>query len=108
MRIYRHAAAAVVIVLIAAFAAYAEEPAKRSPGEYIDDKAITAKVKAALLKDPEVKALQVNVDTYNGVVQLSGFVDNEKQISQAAKVAGSVEGVKSVKNDLVVRAKPAR
>lgn len=108
MKVHRHVAAAVVIVLIATFAAYAQEPAKRSAGEYIDDKAITAKVKAALMQDPVVKAIQVKVETYNGVVQLSGFVENGDQISQAAKVAGSVEGVKSVKNDLIVRTKPGK
>jgi osmotically-inducible protein OsmY len=81
---------------------------KRSTGEYIDDKAVTAKVKAALLKDPEIKALQVKVETYNGVVQLSGFVDKPEQISRAGEVAKGVEGVKSVKNDLNLRSKPGK
>lgn len=106
MKTHRYAAAAIVIVLLTAIAAHAEDPMKRSTGEYIDDKAITAKVKAALLKDPEVKALQVKVETYNGVVQLSGFVDNPEQISRAGEVAKGVEGVKSVKNDLNLRSKP--
>ncbi len=103
MRAHRYAMAAVVVALLAAFAAYAEEPAKRSPGQYVDDKVITAKVKAALIEDPGVKALQIHVETYEGVVQLSGFVDNPDQISRATDIAKGVEGVKSVKNDLIVR-----
>ena len=106
MKTHRYAAAAIVIVLLTAIAAHAEDPMKRSTGEYIDDKAVTAKVKAALLKDPEVKALQVKVETYNGVVQLSGFVDKPEQISRAGEIAKGVEGVKSVKNDLNLRSKP--
>ena len=103
MKTHRFAMAAVVVLLLAAFTAHAEDPAKRSTGEYLDDKIVTAEVKAALLKDPEVKGLQVNVETYDGVVQLSGFVDNPEQIPKAAEVAKSVKGVKSVKNDLHVR-----
>lgn len=108
MKTHRYAAAAIVIVLLTAFAAHAEDPIKRSTGEYIDDKAVTAKVKAAFLKDPEVKALQVKVETYNGVVQLSGFVDKPEQISRAGEIAKGVEGVKSVKNDLNLRSKPGK
>ena len=108
MRMHRFATAVVAVVLLAAYAAYAGDPAKRSTGEYVDDKVITAKVKAALLKDPEVKVLQVNVETYNGVVQLSGFVDMPEQIPRATEVAKGVEGVTSVKNDLVVRSGPGK
>jgi hyperosmotically inducible protein len=74
-------------------------------GEYVDDATITTKVKAALAKDPDVKAYQVNVETYKGVVQLSGFVDSEANIRRASQVAQGVSGVRSVKND--VRVKPA-
>lgn len=105
MKTHRYTAVAVVVLLLAAFAAHAGGPTKRSAGEYIDDKAVSAKVKAALLKDPDVKGLQVKVETYNGVVQLSGFVDKPEQISRAAEVAKGVEGVKSVKNDLIVKGK---
>ncbi len=105
MRAHRYAAAVVVVALLAALAAYAEEPVKRSTGRYIDDKVITARVKAALVEDPGVKALQIKVETYEGVVQLSGFVDNPDQITRAADIAKGIEGVKSVKNDLIVRPK---
>jgi osmotically-inducible protein OsmY len=108
MKTHRYATLAVVIVLLTAFAAHAEDPVKRQTGEYIDDKLVTTKVKAALLNDPEVKGLQVNVETFNGVVQLSGFVDTPEQIPRATEVAKGVEGVKSVKNDLNLRSQPGK
>jgi hyperosmotically inducible protein len=70
---------------------------------YIGDSVITAKVKAALVKDPEVKALEVGVKTDHGTVILSGFVDNEKQARRAQEIAISVAGVKSVKSALIVK-----
>ena len=108
MKTHRIAMAAVVVLLLTAFTAHAEDATKRSTGAYVDDKVVSTKVKAALLKDPEVKALQVNVETYQGVVQLSGFVDKSEQISRAAEVTKGVEGVKSVKNDLIVRPNPGK
>ena len=108
MKTHRYATFAFVIVLLTAFAAHAEDPTKRQTGVYIDDKVVTAKVKTALLNDPEVKGLQVNVETYNGVVQLSGFVDKAEQIPRATEVAKGVEGVKSVKNDLNLRSQPGK
>ena len=70
---------------------------------YIGDSVITAKVKVALVKDPEVKALEVSVTTDEGVVILSGSVDSEKQAQRAQEIANSVAGVKSVKSSLVVK-----
>ena len=81
-------------------------PTRQGAGEYIDDTAITTKVKAALLADPEVKGTAVNVETYRGVVQLSGFVDSEAEINRALNKAYEVKGVTSVRNDL--RVKPSR
>lgn len=72
-------------------------------GAYIDDSVITAKVKAALIKDPEVKALEVKVETSKGIVLLSGFVDNERQIRRAQELAVAIDGVKSVKSNLIVK-----
>ncbi len=71
-------------------------------GNYVDDSWITAKVKALLLKDEGVKGLDVNVETHQGTVLLSGWVNNTSQIAEALKVAGSVDGVKEVKNGLMV------
>jgi osmotically-inducible protein OsmY len=74
-----------------------------STGEYVDDSAVTAKVKAAILQDPELKTLQISVKTYKGVVQLSGFVDSKEMVGRAGEVAGKVSGVREVKNDLIVK-----
>jgi len=79
---------------------------RQGTGEYIDDSVITSKVKAALLADPEVKGTAVNVETYRGTVQLSGFVDSPSEIARAAEKAYEVKGVNSVRNDLKV--KPVR
>ena len=76
---------------------------RESTGQYIDDSAITAKVKAAILADDSLKTLQITVQTFKGTVQLSGFVDSAASIAKAGKVARSVEGVKAVKNDLVAK-----
>lgn len=70
-------------------------------GEVLDDSAITTKVKAALLAEKDVKSLDIEVKTFNGVVQLSGFVISEWQIAKAGQIASSVSGVKSVRNDLI-------
>ena len=75
-------------------------PAKESPGEYIDDAAITTKVKAAFVNDKEVKATEVKVETYKGTVQLSGFAHSSKAIERAVQLASNVPGVKSVRNDI--------
>ena len=72
-------------------------------GQYIDDSLITAKVKAALLKDEHVSGLNVSVETYKGTVLLSGFVSNRRQAQRAAEIASGVRGVIAVKNDLVVK-----
>jgi len=75
----------------------------QSTGAYIDDSTITTKVKSAILGDPDLHVMDIGVETYNGVVQLSGFVDNHDQIKQAETDARKIEGVKSVKNDLRVK-----
>lgn len=71
-----------------------------STGEYIDDTAITAKVKTAIFNDETLKTNDISVETYKGRVQLSGFVDSSANIAQAGVVAKGVGGVTSVKNDL--------
>src|SRR3954471_3724643 len=77
---------------------------RESTGEYIDDASITTKVKAAFVKDPVVKALQVNVDTFKGTVQLSGFVDTAEQKARAEQVARGINGVSTVKNNITIKA----
>ena len=69
-------------------------------GEYIDDSVITTKVKAAILNEPTLKVAEINVETFKGVVQLSGFVNSKADIDKAVQVARGVKGVTSVKNDM--------
>jgi len=76
---------------------------QKSAGEMVDDGVITAKVKAALIEDPMTKAHQINVDTYRGVVQLSGFVDDSKSKNRALEVTRNVGGVKEVRNNLEIK-----
>jgi hyperosmotically inducible periplasmic protein len=81
----------------------AATPTKDSTGEYVDDATITTKVKSALLGDGAVKSFEIKVETFKGVVQLSGFVDTPDQKSAAEKDAASVSGVRDVKDDLAVK-----
>jgi hyperosmotically inducible protein len=77
--------------------------AKHTTGAAMDDSALTAKVKSALIDDPRTKAGDIKVETRNGVVQLSGFVSNDSQKAAAGSVAAAITGVKSVSNGLSVR-----
>jgi osmotically-inducible protein OsmY len=72
-------------------------------GQYVDDSAITTKVKAAILGEPGLKVSEINVETFKGVVQLSGFVSSREDINSAVRVASAVDGVKSVKNDMQLK-----
>lgn len=74
-----------------------------STGQYIDDSAITVKVKAAFVKDPLIKAFDVSVETFKGVVQLSGFVNTAAEKEQAGKIAATINGVTEVKNNIAVK-----
>lgn len=69
-------------------------------GEYVDDAVITTKVKAAIFNEPSLKSAEINVETFKGVVQLSGFVNSQADINKAVSLARSVNGVTSVKNDM--------
>ncbi len=91
---------AVVLALMVGCGATAQQS---STGEYIDDSVITTKVTAAILEDDELKVTEVNVETFKGVVQLSGFVSSRADIDRATRVARDVTGVKSVKNDIRVK-----
>jgi len=93
----------VLLMLIASLAACASTPTRESAGEYVDDSVITTKVKGLLADDDFLKSFQIGVETYKGVVQLSGFVNSQKAVEKAVQIAGSVKGVKSVKNDLIVK-----
>ena len=76
---------------------------RESTGQYIDDSSITTRVKKAIFDEPSLKVVQINVETYKSVVQLSGFVNSYSEIATAGSVARSVPGVSSVKNDIRVK-----
>jgi hyperosmotically inducible protein len=80
---------------------------KRTAGTYVDDSAITAKIKSKMIGDSVVKAHQINVDTFQGNVQLNGFVDNQSQKQRAEELARNTAGVLSVQNNLQLRPEAA-
>lgn len=97
-----------IVAMFSAFAftqiaACASDPQTRSTGRFIDDAAITAKVKTALAQEPEVSAMNINVTTYRGVVQLSGVVRSEIAARAAVETAREVEGVRSIDNKIDVK-----
>jgi osmotically-inducible protein OsmY len=94
------------VLAIAAFAGMlgcASTAKTEGTGEYFDDTVITTKVKAAILEQPTLKSAEINVETFKGVVQLSGFVASNESASTAVRTAQTVKGVKSVKNDMRVK-----
>ena len=95
--------AVLTAVLFATLLGCASTSTREGTGEYIDDSVITTKVKAAVLNEPTLKVAEINVETFKGVVQLSGFVRDAGDVSKAAEVARSVKGVTSVKNALLVK-----
>jgi hyperosmotically inducible protein len=94
--------AAAVLGLLGAMGAQADDT-KRTVGEYTDDKVLHTKVWAALTEDKTADASEINLEVYKGVVQLNGFVDNEKEKAQAETVAKGVSGVKGVENNLLIK-----
>ena len=93
----------VLLMLIATFAACAATRTHESAGEYIDDSVITTKVKSLLATDDFLKSFQISVETYRGTVQLSGFVNSQKAVDKAGEIVMSINGVKSIKNNLIVK-----
>ncbi|CAG9932852.1 BON domain-containing protein [Candidatus Nitrotoga arctica] len=89
--------------LLVFFVGCAATSKQEGTGEYIDDSVLTTKVKAAVFNEPSLKSTEINVETFKGVVQLSGFVNSQADINKAADVARDVKGVKSVKNDMRVK-----
>jgi osmotically-inducible protein OsmY len=89
-----------LVILLASMLGCASTAKHEGTGEYIDDTVITAKVKAAILDEPSLKSAEINVETFKGVVQLSGFVHDKADINKAAELARHVKGVTSVKNDM--------
>ena len=102
-KLHRILGALICIGLLAALPGCATTQKQESTGEYLDDSVVTTKVKAEILGEATLKSLEINVKTYRGVVQLSGFVDSAQSVTKAGEVAGRVKGVVSVKNDLIVK-----
>ena len=103
LKINRFMTILACLILVAAFTGCASTSNQESTGQYIDSSVITTKVKTAIFNEPTLKSLQINVDSFKGEVQLSGFVDSKQSVTKAGEIARSVEGVVSVKNDLVVK-----
>ena len=105
MKQFKMIANFVLVTVFAVMLGCASTAKHEGTGEYIDDSVITTKVKAAVLNEPTLKSAEINVETYKGVVQLSGFVNSAEDIAKAASVARGVKGVKSVKNDMRLKVK---
>lgn len=97
--------------LLAAFlmtvglAACASGPERQSAGDYIHDSSITTRVKTAFIRDPDVHAMDIHVETMGGKVQLSGFAASQKEIDRAVELATAVSGVEGIKNDIQLKEK---
>lgn len=87
-------------LLMLSFLGCASTAKQEGTGEYVDDTVITTKVKAAILNEPTLKSAEINVETFKGVVQLSGFVNSQADIDKAVSIARGVKGATSVKNDM--------
>ena len=90
----------VGVLFVAMMLGCASTTKQESTGQYVDDTVLTTKVKAAIFNEPSLKSAEINVETFKGVVQLSGFVTSAAAESTAVAVARKVEGVQSVKNDM--------
>ena len=94
---------ALAVFLTMSVAACAAISGRETAGEYVDDATITTKVKTAILNEPTLKSRQISVETMQNAVQLSGFVDSAQTKTKAGQIARSIVGVRSVKNDLIIR-----
>jgi hyperosmotically inducible periplasmic protein len=99
----RYMSLIICLVFTVVVSACAGDRTSRSTGQAVDDSAIATKVKSALVADPAVKGTQVEVEVFKGVVQLSGFVDSSANAQKAVSIARSVNGVKEVRNSMIVK-----
>ncbi|MEQ1486010.1 BON domain-containing protein [Methyloglobulus sp.] len=99
-QLIRLATAFFMVLALLVVVSCASTPKQEGVGEYVDDTVLTTKVKAAILDDPSLSSAEINVETFKGEVQLSGFVNSRADIAKAIEVARDVIGVKSVKNDM--------
>lgn len=100
MQAFKRFPAILLAVLVLAMSGCASTARQEGTGEYIDDSVITARVKTAIFNEPTLKVAEINVETFKGRVQLSGFVNSQSDIYRAVEVARRVSGVTSVANDM--------
>ena len=103
MSFLKPAFASFLAVLLLSMVSCMSTPQKDGAGESPDNASITSKVKNALFKEPTLKGAEINVETQQGVVQLSGIVDSRAEMQRAVEVASNIDGVTSVSNDIQVR-----
>lgn len=96
-------AALFLAVTLTSVVGCASTSTREGTGEYVDDTVITAKVKAAIFNEPTLKSAEINVETFKGTVQLSGFVNSTADERKAVSIARSIKGVTSVKDDMRVK-----
>lgn len=89
--------------MLTSFLGCTTTPKRETAGQYVDDSVITTRVKAAIFDELALKTFQINVTTFQGIVQLSGFVDSAENARKAGEIARTVQGVKEVKNDLIAK-----
>lgn len=100
MKLFNRFISLFFVLVLASLLGCASTSKQEGTGEYVDDTVLTGKVKAEIFNDPSLKSAEINVETFKGVVQLSGFVNSREDINKAVKVAHNVKGVVSVKNDM--------
>ena len=100
MKLNKSISAVFLAVALATTLGCASTSTKEGAGEYVDDTIVTSKVKAAIFNEPSLKSAEINVETFKGAVQLSGFVKYQADINKAVEITRSVKGVNSVKNDM--------
>ncbi|HEV3008950.1 MAG TPA: BON domain-containing protein [Burkholderiales bacterium] len=103
MTMLKRLSAVFIVALMVSALGCASKSEPQSPSAYMGDSWVTTKVKAGILNEPSLKVSQINVETYKGVVQLSGFVDNAASQAKAVEIARAVQGVTAVKNDMRLR-----
>ena len=99
----KYLSAVFLAVTLASAVGCSSTQQREGTGQYIDDSVITGKVKAALIEDTLTKATEINVETFKGVVQLSGFVSSQESANRAVELSTGISGVKSVRNDMRIK-----
>ena len=103
MRHFKYLSTVLMALLLAALVGCASTNTTEGTGEYFDDSWITTKVKTAIFNEPTLKSSEINVETFKGEVQLSGFVSSQEDINQAVAITRDIQGVKKVKNDMRIK-----